>query len=196
MAIYSNLDYGTSKIKDLVYVKTNINGYFFDAFLQINHVSKLNITTFPVQTGANISDHAFLEPKELTLDIGMTDVATSLVADQFVGSWSRSVKAYQILRDLQLQRIPMQVLTRLGIYQNMLIESLSVPDSNETLYGLKCTVTMKEVIVATTRTVKVSSRPHVTDSTNRGNAEPADAKESILYGQFGSLIPSASGKGN
>lgn len=172
---------------DLILIKTNVGGWFFDAFLRLDHTSKLTITTHPVQTGANISDHAYLEPKELTIEIGMSDTAKSLADNQFEGGWSRSVKAYEILRSLQASRIPMQVLTRLGVYQNMLIETITVPDDYRTLYGLRATITMKEILVATVQTVKISSNPHITDSTNRGdlNAVPVKPNESILYQLFG-----------
>lgn len=173
------------EIKDLVYVKTNIGSWFFDAYLSIAHVSNLKITEHPVQTGANISDHAYLEPKELTIEVGMSDVAKDIIDGQFSGSWSRSVKAYEKLRELQSQRIPVDVLTRLGLYKNMMITALSVPDDYKTLYGLRASVTMKEILVATTRTVKISARPQTTDSTNRGQPEPVEPNESILFQLFG-----------
>ena len=174
------LDKSLPELKDLIYVKTNIGSYFFDAFLRLDHVSRLKITEHPVQTGASITDHAFLEPKELTIEVGMSDTAKDIVDGQFSGSWSRSVKAYEVLRNLQAQRIPMQVLTRLGLYQNMMIETLSVPDDYKSLYGLRATVTLKEVLVAETRTVKISTRASITDSTNRGKQEPVPPPKSVL----------------
>ena len=172
-------------VQELILIKTNVGSYFFDAFLRIDHTSKLSITQHPVQTGANISDHAFLEPKELAIEIGMSDVARDLVAGQFSGTWSRSVKAYEILRELQSARIPLDVLTRLGLYKNMLIETISAPDDYRTLYGLKATITMREILVATVQTVKVSAKPQITGSTNRGEIQPVKPDESTLYQIFG-----------
>ena len=167
--------------QELIYVKTNIGGFFFDAFLRLDHTSKLAITSHPVQTGANISDHAYLEPKELVIEVGMSDVAKDLVAGQFTGGWSRSVTAYEILKELQAARIPLDVLTRLGLYKNMLIETISAPDDYRTLHGLKATITMKEVLVASVQTVKVSAKPHVTDSTNRGDVSALPLNESLAW---------------
>jgi hypothetical protein len=174
------LDLNNEVIKQLIYVKTNVGGWFFDAFLRMDHTSKLKITEHPVQTGAAITDHAFLEPTTLTMEIGMTDVAKSIIPDQFTGGWSRSVTAYQVLLELQRQRIPVQILTRLRLYKNMLIEVISVPDDYKTLYGLKVTVAFKEILVAQVTTVKISQRPQVTDSTNRGVVEPVESNKSIL----------------
>ena len=73
------LDLNSPPISSLVYLKTNIGGWFFDAFLRSTHTSRLKITDHPVQTGAALTDHSYLEPQELTMEIGMSDAATSLI---------------------------------------------------------------------------------------------------------------------
>lgn len=180
MAVSPILDLAAPQIKDLVYTKTNIGGWFFDAILKTDHTSRLTITEHPVQTGAALTDHSFLQPKQLSMEIGMSNVATSFVPGQFTGGYSRSVTAYQVLAQLQALRVPIQVHTRLGLYQNMLIEVLSAPDDYMTLNGLRCTVTFREILVAQVKTVKISARPKVTDSSNRGSPEPAQPNQSIL----------------
>ena len=168
----------TQAVQQKVYVKTNIAGYFFDAVLQTNYTRSLTITSHPVETGAAISDHAYVNPVELTMQIGMSDVMTSIISGQFSQGSSRSQTAFQVLTQLQSQRIPMDVMsTKFGLFKNMLIETIAVPDDYTTRFGLKATVTMKEVFVATVKTVKVSARPHVTDSTNRATVEPETPNE-------------------
>jgi hypothetical protein len=163
--------------------------YVFDAFFSINHESTLSITEHPVQTGANISDHAFMEPRTVTFEIGMSDVMQDL--SQYISgiesfnngnSPSRSINAYKVLEKLQQDRIPLTAVTRLGTYNNMLVESLVVPDDKNTTFALKATVTLKEIIVAQVTTVKISSRPQITDSTNMGDQKPQPADESLLAG--------------
>lgn len=191
MTINPILDLTSNEIKDYVYVKTNLGGWFFDAFLKMNHTTQLSITQHPVQSGASISDYAYQEPKQLTMDIGMTDVAKSFIPDQFAGSGSRSVKAYQIMQQLQDLRVPIQVMTRLGLYENMLIKSLTSPDDNTTYHGLKCTVTLQQIIVAQIKTVKISANPAVTGSSKKGHQEPNQVpswlNSSILYKLFGNI---------
>lgn len=187
MSLSPVLPYKLPDLQHLIYLKTNVAGYFFDAFLRVEHTSKLNITSHPVETGANISDHAFLEPAELVIEIGMSDTAKSLVNGQFSDGKSRSVTAYKILKELQAQRVPLQIHTRLSNYKNMLIETISAPDDYRTQYGLNVTVTFREVIITSTRTVKISARTQVTDSTNSGSVEPVEPNQSILK-QISSLI--------
>ncbi|QDX92072.1 hypothetical protein EEL30_06630 [Brevibacillus laterosporus] len=180
MPVSPILDLSSRPIASLVYLKTNIGGWFFDAFLRSTHTSRLNITQHPVQTGAALTDHAYLQPKELTMEVGMSDVAEGLIPGQFTGSWSRSVHAFKVLQELQALRVPLQIHTRLGLYQNMLIEELTAPDDFTTLSGLRCTVTMREIIVAQVRTVKISSKPAVTDRAKQGKKEPVDKNKSVI----------------
>jgi hypothetical protein len=92
------------------------------------------------------------------------------------------MNAYKVLEKLQQDRIPLTAVTRLGTYNNMLVESLVVPDDKNTTFALKATVTLKEIIVAQVTTVKISSRPQITDSTNMGDQKPQPADESLLAG--------------
>ncbi|WP_436663544.1 phage baseplate protein [Alicyclobacillus acidoterrestris] len=174
------LDLTAPNIKSYVYAKTNIGGWFFDAVLQTTHTSTLTITSHPVQAGSSISDYAYLQPRTLSMNIGMTDVAQSFIPGQFSGGSSRSVQAYTILKQLQQLRVPIQVYTRLGLYQNMLIETITVPDDYTTTHGLKVTVDMQELLVATVTTVQISSNPAVTDTSQKGKQQPQSVPPSLL----------------
>ncbi|HBC94300.1 MAG TPA: hypothetical protein DCZ10_15735 [Pelotomaculum sp.] len=180
MALSPVLPYRLEDVQQLVYAKTNIGGYFFDAFLRMEHTSSITLTEHPIQSGGTAVDHSYLNPSVLIMEIGMSDTAKSLVDGQFAGGWSRSVRAYEILLELQKQRLPIQVVTRLKVYDNMLIETIAAPDDYTTLYGLRATVTLREIFVATVKTVKISSRPHATDSTPRGDVQPVETKEAII----------------
>lgn len=175
--IRSVLPYQLPSMQQLIYVKTNIAGYFFDAFIDMHHTHESNITSHPVQSGANITDHIYSEPAELSMTIRMSDSMAGLVAGQFVGSYTRSVSAYNILRELQKQRVPFQVMTRLEMYQNMVIQTLSVPDDYKTQFGLEVKVTMKQILVANVKTVKISNRANATNSVNTGTLKVSNAEE-------------------
>jgi len=181
---YKNLP---TRISELVLVKTNIGAYFFDAFLSVAHSSKLKITENPVESGSTVADHAYMEPRELTMEIGMSDVLTSLVPGQFNTGYTRSVSAYQTLRQMQIDRIPLFVHTRLDSYQNMLIQAISAPDDKNTQFGLRCSVTLREVIISSVKFVPVSADPQVTNSSNQGQVVPQTPQESMLFqlGLFG-----------
>lgn len=174
------LDLTAPNISSYVYAKTNIGGWFFDAVINLTHTSQLTITSHPVQTGNNVTDYAFLLPRTLSMNVGMSDTATSFIPGQFAGGSSRSVEAYKVLEQLQQLRIPIQVYTRLGLYQNMLIQQLTVPDDYTTHNGLKCTVDLQELLVTTVQTVKISSAPSTTSSAKQGTKQPQQVQPSLL----------------
>jgi hypothetical protein len=201
---YRPLSWGfRTSSEQLVYMQTNVDGLFFDAILSTNTQESLTITSHPVQSGANISDHAFRNPTKISMEIMMSDVMASRVPGQFTegggvrgavlsmagANNSKSISAYQRLLELQRMRLPFSVKTRLGYYNNMLIESIDTPDDVNTLSGLKCTINMREILVAQVATEKVSARPWTTSKgTNNGSVEPGGVPESIL-----SKVPGAGG---
>lgn len=189
MALAPRLPYTLPEYKDLIWVKTNVGGWFFDAFLSLDHNSTATPTEHPIQTGAAITDHVIIGPQELTIQIGMSDVAKSLVNGQFTGGWSRSVTAYKIIKELWRNRIPLQIVTRLDVYQNMIVENIIATDTYENLNNLKATITFRELLIARVETVRVSERPQVSDNSKVGTVEPQEpqnsVKESILFQIFG-----------
>lgn len=164
----------------MVLVRTNIGGLFFDGIMSTETEEQLTITSHPVQSGANISDHAYREPTRITMEIVMSDVMACRQPGQFNSFFDKSVSAYRRLLDLQRSRIPVSVTTRLGTYKNMLIESVSAPDDVNTRDGLRCSVSMREVLVAKVGVTKVSARAWTTGTgTNKGEV-PATTPTSVL----------------
>ena len=171
---------GTSPAQ-LALCKTNIGGLFFDAVISVSTEHTATITSHPVQLGANISDHMYLEPISITMEIAMSDAMDSMVYGQWIGGYTKSVSAYRMLCDLQARRIPITVLTRLNKYPDMVIESISVNDDYKILYGLRATVSLKQVFVAEATTDTVSARSWVTDAdANRGEAQPSEVPTSVI----------------
>ena len=172
----------------MLYCKTNIGGYFFDGFMQVDHNIELQTTENPVETGASIVDHAYVKPAEVVMRVMMSDVHQSLVPGQFTGTRFRSTNAWQVLRKLQSDRIPMSMFTRLGLYTNMLITKLSASDTAETFRALSAEVTLKEIPVARVKTVKISSADQTTVNTEMGKIEASQASnelQSLLYQWYG-----------
>jgi hypothetical protein len=170
----------TSDATQLILIKSNIGGLFFDAVFHEETVSSLKITDHPVQNGSNIVDHSFVMPTVLTMDVGVSDSMGSIISGQFSGSYTKSVSAYQMLLALQQSRIPVEVHSRLNHYKTMLIEQVSAPDDFKTLHGLKCSVQLKEIFIVDVNTTTVSARKQTSGSSAGGTAQPTEASGSIL----------------
>lgn len=67
--------------------KWPIGGMYFDGILRSEHTSRVRPTTYPVQTGVTMTDHAVIEPAELTVEVMMTDTASdNLMGSSFIGA--------------------------------------------------------------------------------------------------------------
>jgi len=160
--------------------------YVFDAVMRLSHKRRLVKTQHPVLTGANISDHAYLLPARLVMDIGMSDAMASFTSGIWVGSSTKSISAYQILKGLQTSKTLVTITTRLDTYYNMLLEDLDAPDTNKTLHGLRATICFGEILAASVSSQSPpSSRPQTTGNTSGGTIQstppsPAQIEQNAL----------------
>jgi hypothetical protein len=147
---------------------TNQTTYVFDAVLRAGHEQRLRKTMHPVQTGAAISDHAYIEPARVSLDIGMSDVMDQFQPGMWTGAQTKSVSAFQTMLALQFSRIPLTLLTKLRIYHNLVIESITDEETAKTITGLRMRVEFGEIFSAQTQAVPDSARSQDTQQTNLG----------------------------
>jgi len=148
---------------------TTSSVYVFDAVFKLAHHRVLKKTQHPVLTGANITDHAYIEPSRVVLEIGMSDAMASFTNGVWVGFSTKSISAWQILKQLQVNRTLLTLSTRLDTYYNMLIEEMSTSDTNQTRTALKASITFGEVLSAGVSSVATSStRTQTTGSTSNG----------------------------
>jgi hypothetical protein len=159
-------------------IKYSIGGYIFDGVIRADHAKRTRITSHPVQTGAAITDHSFNEPDEIVLEVAMSDAMRDKKRGQFGEGAGRSKKAFEALTKLKEARQPLEVVTRLKTYKNMLIESMEVADDFKTTSGLRATVVLREVFFAAVDETTVSARPHTTGATVGGELSPEPATDS------------------
>ena len=167
---YRPRQWGISGSKELIYCKSNLNGYFFDAILSTTTSHSATVTTHPVQNGANIADHMYMEPVTISLEIAMSDVMASMVHGQWEEGSGKSVSCYKKLCELMEARMPLTLLTRLNRSENMVITNITVNDTADTLYGLSADVSLQQIIMANVSTEKVSARAWTTGA-GGGNKE-------------------------
>ena len=103
---------------------------------------QLQITEFPVETGAPISDHAFKRPPEIIMRCGFSN--STAQTEGYVQA------VYGLLIDLQNSLEPFNVVTGKRIYSNMMINSLLVTTDHESEYALNVIVGLKMVIITNT----------------------------------------------
>lgn len=161
--------------------RTTPISYVFDAVLKLHHSQRVTKTRHPVQTGGDISTHAFLEPAQVSMEIGMSDAMDSYATtatmnqppffiQQFGGgaTGGKSVAAYVTLRSLQAARTPVNLTTRLWSYTNMIITAIEPDEDSRTITGLRMRVEFEQIFIANIGNTTTSARPDATDSNAQG----------------------------
>lgn len=163
----------------------NGNIYVFDAVFTLQHHLEMTLTQNPVLTGTNIVDHAYMQPQTVTLDLGMSDTMDSYAPGMWNTAGSKSVNAYQKLKQLALARTVFVLQTRLQSYSQMLISDISAPDDVSTLHALRATVTFQQLIQASVSTQPLpqnSTRPESTSQSNYGATSGVYVPNGVLKG--------------
>jgi len=158
--------------------------YFFDAMLQAEHSQVVTVTHHPIQSGAAVSDHAFVDPVELVLSVAFSDVVDRYNDTDYMSDTSKSISAYQTFLDLQAKLLPLTVVTRLRQYDNMVLTEVRAVEDASTITGLRCQLTFTQIVMAevSTSTVEVpviSQRPDQSEGTNEGTKTTVEPSPSL-----------------
>lgn len=135
----------------------NVGPIRFDCVISEDHVSEIEITGNPIETGAEVNDHAYVKPKQVTLD----------VAD------SNAALVYNSLILFQESRRPFFMMTGLTLYRNMLIQSIDAHRDKETSRILRATIVLREVIIVSTAATPAGASGGTNSQTGGDNSSGA-----------------------
>lgn len=124
----------------------NVAPLVFDASVREEHGVQYSIASFPIEGGAEVTDHVQRQPLTITVDVVLTDVVDSLTD---LGSRDRHKDLYAQLLAVADTRQPFDFLTTLRPYTSMVFSSISAPRSAETGTALVCTLVMRQIEIAT-----------------------------------------------
>ena len=113
-----------------------------DGFISEEHAVRLSKTSYPVETGGSLVDHAVVQPRTLKLVGWVSDL---LAPEGRRGNPSRGSDAWLQLTRLIESREPFLVVTLLGAYPSMLITSLKAPVDRTTGRALRFEMELEEV---------------------------------------------------
>lgn len=177
-----------SDVLDLTPQQT-IGGITVQTTIEENYTDNLVATDHPVETGANITDHAYKLPAELILRCGwsnsnmdaLTELAQSVISGgSLIGSDYVSAVYSQLLA-LQQSRQPFAVTTTRRQYSNMLITTLRMDVDQRTSNALMVQATLREIIIVGTHATTMppqanqSSPASTAGTTNTGTNSPVMA---------------------
>lgn len=142
----------------------------------------LTITKQPVQQGASITDHSYLEPTVFTSTAYFKDNSQNLIGEinSFNSPQTGLAKIYQTLLDLQSSRTPFNIVTPKRVYNNMLMSTLSQTTDKNTENCLSVTMSFQQVIIVSVSTTNVP-RTNQKNAGATGATQNAGQKQSALY---------------
>lgn len=122
-----------------------------DASLREEHLSELEMAENPIQFGADITDHAFLLPLQLTMEAGVSNSPVGNF-DLISGTdQTRASSAYDQLKRYQEDVKLLTIQTGLKLYENMLLVSLTTAQDVDTERVLIFTAVFREAILINTQ---------------------------------------------
>lgn len=175
----------------------------FDASIQEDHEAESVVTDFPVEEGADISDHIRPVPERITINgiVSNTPLTLLAVLGSLPGSVDRVDTAYNVLRKLRDERKLVSVITSLRKYESMAITSFGVSRNASNGDNMNATVSLREVFTAQTQQTETSAQGATTaegqssiggavDTGNQSATTPASPKQaersqSLLSQTFG-----------
>ncbi|BBT72368.1 phage baseplate protein [Klebsiella sp. WP8-S18-ESBL-06] len=151
-----------------------------DVVVSEKHSDTLEITEHPVEIGAAVADHAYKRPSEVVMEVGFAGGGSLL---DFVDTSSIGLslglspqETYQELLDLQIRRIPFDVVTGKRLYSNMLIRALEVTTDKTTENVLSAVLTLREVLITQTQQITVANKSDMKDGASTSAVANAGTK--------------------
>ena len=176
----------------LIRTNRDLGGIILDAVISESTVSNVRVTRNPIELGADINDHAIIEPKEYNLEAVVSDSplfgvgSGTLITDSgFFGSSStdsktRSQAAYDALIAIQEAREPIDLQTGLKQYSNMLLSNITVNQDKDTSNAIFFTAKLIEVIIARTEEIEFPRETLNADVTQQQGSSPINEGQKQL----------------
>jgi hypothetical protein len=147
----------------------SIGGIQLDAVISEAHTNKVSLTSNPVELGAEITDHAVVQPKKLNIVAQVSDTPIGLAAfgqivDSVTGLFgtstteniTRSNAAYNALIQLQEDREPVEIQTKLEFHDDMIITNVSVQQDKNTSRIVRMSIDLQQLIITESEIVQLT----------------------------------------
>ena len=137
---------------------TVIAGYLIDVTLSEEHTLDSEVTSHPVESGSDVTDNIRARPVQIRLECVVSN--TPLTAPVLDGEGATVADTvYGRLLRIRTDKQPVTVATSRGSFDNMLMQSLSLPADSKTGHAIEFTVTFVQVsFVSNELTVLTAAR--------------------------------------
>ena len=150
-----------------------------DVVISEMHSDQVTVTNHPVDTGADLSDHAIIQPTTVTCTFAWSDSSraiNSALDGSILQGLETTKDVYEKLLALMRARQPLRLSTGKRAYENVIITALKTTSSVETESAAIIEITFQEVFMAQAQTVSLSrlkqkNAGRTGGKTNRGSQQ-------------------------
>lgn len=151
MSSFISLLFGQQKVQ----IGQGVGGDFlpagaieFDAAIEEDHEAEVDVTKFPVEEGADVTDHLRPRPERITIQGIVSNTPLTLLSVEA----ARDITAYGKLKEIKDTGQLVSIVTSLRQYANMAIENFKVKRNASNGDNMNATVTLVEVFKAQVET--------------------------------------------
>lgn len=158
-----------------------IDGFEIDAAAQEEHSFDSEVTEYPVEKGADIADHVRSRPIVVTIEGIVSDTPLGSLRERRITEFGDPLVAGDVSEGMfaKLQKIrdarePVTIVTSLRKYDNMVLQSISIPRDATTGDALRFRAQFIQIVLVTNaRTVIRTAEPGGKKKTDQGNKPTA-----------------------
>ena len=174
--------------------QARIGEVLLDVAITETHTLSARVTEHPLETGCSLSDHVQLLPTTLQLEGIVSNTPTSFLGTPLFHLGDRTDAAYKMLEALFQARQPVQIVTSLKTYSNMVLENLTIQREARTAGALRFSCSAKQIRWAESQVIRLpkpkEKRAQPKKSLGKQPAVPAppavaEKAQSLLFKLFG-----------
>jgi hypothetical protein len=135
-----------------------LGGVIFDAAIERSRTYSADVPSYPVETGFKVSDAVLKNPMDIQLRAVIS--AMPLTHRYKTGLGMASVQQrLNDLRQLFYSGNPITLVTDSGSYSNMVIQSLTIPETSEMRNAAEVSITLRQVLITSGYDIEVYEEP-------------------------------------
>lgn len=135
--------------------RNEIASLVVDATIREQHEYFSQVAEHPIETGSEVGDHILNEPVRLTMEGEVSDTPVQILGGVLSeNTGDRKLEAFDTLRRLRANRQPIDVVTGLAVYRNMVISSMTFPRDARTGRRLQFIIEFRQLEFVETQVIR------------------------------------------
>ena len=172
----------------------SIDGIEFDALIDSQEEYTATVPSYPVDSGASVSDNVALDPMELTLTLYLTATPVTWSGRHGTGKDRLESVCNQLIEKYR-ERDFLEVVTMDKTYSNMVIKSIQFKKSEEIGIAREVPITLVQVTTTSSQAVDIPSKSGKSGTTKKNTGKANTGSASVSGSAGGSSGSSGSSSG-